>query len=131
MVNRQSRDDRWLYSVDQYKTAEQDPPHLAAIAPDEALADIQQRIRPGRDHTDCSFDVQYLGVQGRPGLLKLPNYRSEHAPRDDHRQGGTGDRRPVALDYLENPFDDAFCRIRSPITQVAKIKVPVFVEEVA
>ena len=34
---------------------------------------------------------------------------------------------PIALAYLENPFDDAFYQERSPITQVAKIKVPVFV----
>ncbi len=36
---------------------------------------------------------------------------------------------PVALAYLENPFDDAFYRVRSPITQVAKIHVPVFIED--
>ena len=36
--------------ITQFKTAETDPPHLAAIAPDEALADIyNDAYAPGRD----------------------------------------------------------------------------------
>jgi hypothetical protein len=37
--------------------------------------------------------------------------------------------RQVALDYLENPFDDAFYRLRNPITEAGRINVPVFVED--
>ncbi len=37
--------------------------------------------------------------------------------------------KPIAFDYLENPYDDAFYYSRSPITQVSKIRVPVFVED--
>src|SRR6476620_6718934 len=35
--------------------------------------------------------------------------------------------RSIAFDYLENPYEDSFYYDRSPITKVAKIKVPTFV----
>ena len=35
--------------------------------------------------------------------------------------------RSIAFDYLEHPYEDAFYYDRSPITKVAKIKVPAFV----
>jgi uncharacterized protein len=112
----------------QYKTAEQDPPHLAAIAPDEALADIYNDAYAPGGIMSLSFDVQYLGVQGGPGLLS-PNTDPSMIPGTITAKEEQATGRPVALDYLENPFDDAFYRTRSPITQVAKIKVPVFVED--
>lgn len=114
--------------ITQYKTAEQDPPHLAAIAPDLALADIyNDAFSPGGIES-LSFDAQYLAVQGAPGLL-TPNTDSSMIPGTitAKQQQATG--KPIALDYLENPFEDRFYYDRSPITQVAKIRVPVFVQD--
>lgn len=112
----------------QYKTAEQDPPHLAAIAPDEALADIYNDAYAPGGIVSLSFDAQYLGVQGGPGLL-TPNTDPSMLAGTITAKEEQATGRPVALDYLENPFDDAFYRIRSPITEVTKINVPVFVED--
>ena len=112
----------------QYKTAETDPPHLAAIAPDEALADIyNDSFAPG-GILSLSFDGQYVAVQGGPGLV-TPNTGAGMLPGTVTAKEGQATGTPIALAYLENPFDDAFYRLRSPITQVAKIKVPVFVED--
>jgi hypothetical protein len=114
--------------ITQFKTAETAPPHLTAIAPDEALADIYNDAFAPGGILSASFDAQYLAVQGGPGLL-TPNTDASMLPGTlaGKQQQLTG--RPVALDYLENPFDDQFYRERSPITQVAKIRVPVFVED--
>ncbi len=114
--------------ITQFKTAETDPPHLAAIAPDEALADIYNDAFAPGGIMSLSFDAQYLAVQGGPGLL-TPNTDPSMIPGTitAKQQQATG--KPIALDYLANPFDDAFYADRSPITQVSKIRVPVFVED--
>jgi hypothetical protein len=114
--------------ITQLKTAETDPPHLAAIAPDEALADIYNDAFAPGGILSASFDGQYLAVQGGPGLL-TPNTDPSMIPGTltAKEQQATG--RPIALDYLENPFEDQFYYDRSPITQVANIRVPVFVED--
>jgi hypothetical protein len=112
----------------QYKTAELDPPHLAAIAPDEALADIYNDAYAPGGIVSLSFDGQYLAVQGGPGLL-TPNTDQSmlQGTITAKEQQATG--RPIALDYLENPFDTAFYHERNPITLVDKINVPVFVTD--
>ena len=114
--------------ITQVKTAETDPSHLAAIAPDESLADIYNDAYAPGGIVSLSFDSQYIAVQGGPGLLS-PNTSPGMLPgtvaAKDEQATGT----PVALAYLANPFDDAFYRVRSPITQVAKIHVPVFIED--
>jgi putative CocE/NonD family hydrolase len=114
--------------ITQFKTAETDPPHLAAIAPDEALADIYNDAYAPGGILSLSFDAQYLAVQGGPGLV-TPNTDASMIPGTitAKQQQATG--RQVAFDYLENPFDDRFYADRSPITQVGNIKVPVFVED--
>jgi hypothetical protein len=112
----------------QYKTAEEDPPHLAAIAPAEALADIYNDAYAPGGIVSLSFDGQYIAVQGGPGLL-TPNTDPGMLPGTITAKEQQAGSTPIALDYLEHPFNDAFYRIRSPITQVAKIKVPAFVED--
>jgi uncharacterized protein len=112
----------------QYKTAELDPPHLAAIAPDEALADIYNDAYAPGGIMSLSFDGQYIAVQGGPGLL-TPNTDPSMLPGtiSAKEQQATGNQ--VWFDYLENPLDDAFYQLRNPITEVSKITVPVFVED--
>jgi putative CocE/NonD family hydrolase len=110
----------------QYLTAEQDPPHLAAIAPDEALADIYNDAAYPGGILSLSFDAQYLAVQGAPGLA-TPNSEASMIPGTLTAKYEQATGRSVAFDYLENPFDDSFYRERSPITRVSKIHVPVFV----
>ena len=114
--------------ITQYKTAETDPSHLAAIAPDEALADIYNDAYAPAGIFSLSFDAQYIGVQGGPGLLTpntSPAMLAGTLTGKVQQASGT----PIALAYLENPFDDAFYRTRSPITRVARIHVPVFVQD--
>ena len=114
--------------ITQLKTAETGPSHLAAIAPNEALADIYNDAFAPGGIMSLSFDSQYLAVQGGPGLL-TPNTDASMIPGTltAKQQQATG--RPIALDYLEHPFDDGFYAERSPITGVSKIHVPVFVED--
>ena len=112
--------------ITQYETAEQDPAHLAAIAPNEALADVYNDAAYPGGILSLSFDAQYLAVQGAPGLL-TPNSEPDMIPGTLTAKFEQATGRSIAFDYLENPYDDAFYRERSPITRVSKIKVPVFV----
>lgn len=112
----------------QYKTAEQDPSHLYAIAPDEALADIYNDAYAPGGIMSLSFDAQYIAVQGAPGLL-TPNTDPSMIPGTITAKEQQATGTPIEFDYLENPFDDAFYQERNPITEVSKIKVPVFVED--
>jgi putative CocE/NonD family hydrolase len=110
----------------QYLVAELDPSHLAAIAPDEALADIYNDAAYPGGILSMSFDTQYLGVQGGPGLL-TPNTSAQMAQGTitAKQQQATG--RSIAFDYLAHTTDDGFYRARSPITEVSRIHVPVYV----
>lgn len=114
--------------ITQFKTAETDPPHLAAIAPDEALADIYNDAYAPGGIVSASFDGQYLAVQGGPGLL-TPNTDPSMVPGTLTAKQEQLTGNPIAFAYLENPFDDQFYRARSPITQVSRIRVPVFIED--
>ena len=114
--------------ITQYKTAETDPPHLAAIAPGEALADIYNDAYAPGGIVSLSFDTQYLAVQGGPGLL-TPNTDPSMIPGTLTAKQEQATGKPIAFDYLANPFEDSFYWEHSPITQVAKIHVPVFVED--
>jgi hypothetical protein len=114
--------------ITQYRTAEQAPPHLAAIAPDEALADLfNDAFAPGGIDS-LSFDAQYLAVQGGPGLL-TPNSDPTMVPGTITAKEQQAASKPVALDYLQNPYEDQFYYDRSPVTGVSKITVPVFVQD--
>jgi putative CocE/NonD family hydrolase len=114
--------------ITQYRTAEQDPPHLAAIAPDEALADLYNDAFAPGGIDSLSFDAQYLAVQGGPGLL-TPNSDPSMIPGTITAKQQQAASRPIALDYLENPFEDQFYYDRSPVTDVSRISVPVFVQD--
>jgi hypothetical protein len=114
--------------ITQYKTAETDPPHLAAIAPDVALANIYNDAFAPGGIMSLSFDTQYLGVQGGPGLL-TPNTDPSMIPGTLTAKDQQATGAPIAFAYLENPYDDQFYIQRSPITRVSRIHVPVFVED--
>jgi hypothetical protein len=114
--------------ITQLKTAELDPPHLAAIAPDEALADIYDDAYAPGGIISASFDGQYIAVQGAPGLL-APNTDTSMLQGTVTAKVDQATSRPVALDYLESPFDDAFYQLRNPITLVNRITVPVFITD--
>jgi putative CocE/NonD family hydrolase len=112
--------------ITQYLTAEQDPPHLAAIAPIEAFADIYNDAAFPGGIESLFFDSQYLAVQGAPGLTG-PNTEPSMIPGTLTAKYEQATGRSIAFDYLENPYEDSFYYERSPITRVAKIRVPVFV----
>jgi putative CocE/NonD family hydrolase len=114
--------------ITQLKTAETDPSHLAAIAPGESLADIYNDAYAPGGIVSLSFDGQYIAVQGGPGLL-TPNTSPAMLPGTITAKQEQASSTPIALAYLENPFDDHFYRVRSPITRVARIHVPVFIED--
>jgi uncharacterized protein len=114
--------------ITQFKTAETQPPHLAAIAPDLGLADIyNDAFAPGGIES-LSFDGQYLAVQGAPGLV-TPNSDPSMIAGTVTAKYDQASGRPIAFDYLEHPYDDDFYSGHSPITQVDRIRVPVFVED--
>jgi|GEM_PF-2452093 len=110
----------------EYLTAEEDPSHLSAIAPDEALSDIYNDAASPGGILSLFFDGQYLGLQGTLGLSGV-NTEPSMIPGTLTGKFEQGTGRSIAFDYLENPYNDSFYYERSPITRVGKIKVPVFV----
>ncbi len=110
----------------QYLTAEQDPRHLAAIAPDEALADIYNDAAYPGGILSLSFDAQYLGLQTSLGLTGV-NTEPSMIPGTITAKYEQATGRSIAFAYLENPYEDSFYYERSPITLASKIKVPTFV----
>src|SRR5947208_14124828 len=112
--------------ITQYLTAEQQPPHLAAIAPVEALSDVYNDAAFPGGIESLFFDSQYLAVQGAPGLTG-PNTEPSMIPGTLTAKYEQATGRSIAFDYLENPYEDSFYYQRSPITKVSKITVPAFV----
>lgn len=110
--------------ITQLLAAEQQPPHLSAIVPVVALSDL---YRDGYAHggiPNLFFDVQYIGVQGGPGMAGTntsPALAQMSVMGKIQQLTGA----PIAFDYLARPNDDPFYRDRSPIYNAMKIKVPV------
>jgi len=128
--------------ITQYLTAELQPPHLVAIAPEVALSDIYRDAYTYDGIPDFFFDTQYNAVQGGPGLASgnvgepgASNSGIDTDPVDglnallsttSAKQAQAGSR-PVALDYLSRPNDDSWYHDRSPYYRVNRITVPVMI----
>ncbi|HET6908379.1 MAG TPA: CocE/NonD family hydrolase [Mycobacteriales bacterium] len=128
--------------ITQYLTAEMRPPGLVAIAPEVALSDIYRDAYTYDGIPDFFFDTQYNGVQGGPGLVSGnfgepgdSNSGFDTSPADwldallsttSAKQAQAGSR-PVALDYLSRPYDNAWYHARSPFYRVDRISVPVMI----
>ncbi len=110
----------------QYLTAEQDPRHLAAIAPDEALADLYNDAAYPGGILSLFFGAQYLGLQTSLGVTG-PNTEPSMIPGTLTAKYEQATSRSIAFAYFENPYQDSFYSERSPITLASKIKVPAFV----
>jgi predicted acyl esterase len=110
--------------ITQLLAAGQEPPHLAAIAPQVVISDL---YRDGFAHggiPSIFFDAQYILVQGGPGVggtNTSPELLEMSVLGKIQQLTGT----PIAFDYLERPDDDPFYRDRSPISVVSRIHVPV------
>lgn len=110
--------------ITQLLAAEQQPAHLAAIAPQVPISDL---YRDGFAHggiPSIIFDLQYIVVQGGPGYAGTnldPALLQVSVLGKIQQLLGT----PIAFDYLERPNDDVFYRDRSPIYNANRIKVPV------
>jgi putative CocE/NonD family hydrolase len=113
-------------AIMEYLTAEEDPSHLAAIVPDEGLADIYNDAAYPGGILSLFFDSQYLGLQGTLGLSGV-NTEPSMIPGTLEAKYEQATGRSIAFDYLENPYEGPFYYERSPITRVANIRVPVFV----
>lgn len=128
--------------ITQYLTAEQQPPHLAAIAPDVSLSDLYRDAYTFDGVPDLFFDGQYLGVQGGPGLASGdvpfggdsgagtstdPQVHVQGAVDTAGAKAGQAQGRPVMFDYLARPNDDEWYHQRSPFYRVNRIKVPVLI----
>jgi putative CocE/NonD family hydrolase len=128
--------------ITQYLTAEQQPPHLAAIAPQMALSDLYRDAYTYDGVPDLFFDGQYIAVQGGPGLLSgdVPEGGDSGAGTSSdpaaHAQGAQDTAvakadqvqgRPILFDYLARPNDDRWYHQRSPFYRVDRIKVPVLI----
>ncbi|MFL5846136.1 MAG: CocE/NonD family hydrolase [Solirubrobacteraceae bacterium] len=110
--------------ITQYLTAEQQPPHLAAITPIVAVSDLYRDAYAHGGVPNVFFDAQYIGVQGGPGYAAGNN---DPALLADTVTAKLGQSPPgmIAFDYLARPNDDRFYRDRSPIYHADKITVPV------
>lgn len=126
--------------ITQYLTAEQRPPHLAAIAPEVALSDLYRDAYTYDGVPDFFFDGQYIGVQGGPGYLSgdLPEGGDSGSGTDPGAiPQGVSDTvaakvaqaqgRPIMFDYLARPNDDRWYHQRSPFYRVGRINVPVLI----
>ena len=106
------------------------PPHLAAITPAVALADIYRDAFTHGGILNLFFDTQYIAVQGAPGTL---GGNSDPALLGDTLKAKIDQSQTpmgfIAFDYLARPFDDPFYRDRSPIYNAHKIKVPALIIE--
>jgi predicted acyl esterase len=111
--------------ITQYLTAEQQPPHLVAIAPQVALADLYRDAFAHGGIPNIFFDAQYIAVQGGPGLVG-PGGTSQ-LPMTVRAKIGQLLGTPIALDFLARPNDDPFYRDRSPYYRANRIKVPVLI----
>ena len=112
--------------ITQYLTAEQKPPHLAAITPAVAISDL---YREGYTHggvPNLFFDAQYIAVQGGPGAagVNTDPMLLEETLAAKLGQSAVG---TISFDYLERPNDDAFYRDRSPIYNADEIEVPALI----
>ena len=112
--------------ITQYLTAEQQPPHLAAIAPTVALGDVYRDAFTHGGIPNLSFDAQYIAVQGAPGAAgtNTDPYLLEETLAAKLGQSPPG---TIAFDYLERPNDDPFYRDRSPIYRAERIEVPTLI----
>ena len=128
--------------ITQYLTAELQPPHLAAIAPEVALSDVYRDAYTYDGIPDFFFDTQYNAVQGAPGLVSgnvgeggasNSGFDTDPASQLDGLLTTTSAKqaqaqsRPVAFDYLARPNDDPWYHQRSPYYRVDRIQVPVLI----
>lgn len=109
--------------ITQLLTAGRRPPHLAAIAPQVALADLYRDAYTHGGVPNLFFDAQYVAVQGVPGALS-----ANHDPAllEETLEAKLG-QSPVgtpAFDFLARPEDGRFYRDRSPIRVADRIEVP-------
>lgn len=110
--------------ITQYLTAEQQPPHLAAITPLVAVSDLYRDAYVHGGVPNIFFDAQYIAVQGGPGYASA---NDDPALLEETVKAKAGQSLPgmIAFDYLSRPTDDKFYRDRSPIYNADKITVPV------
>lgn len=128
--------------ITQYLTAEKQPPHLAAIAPEMALSDLYRDAYTYDGVPDLFFDGQYIAVQGGPGLLSGdvpvggdsgagtstdPAAYAQGAQDTAVAKAAQAQGRPITFDYLARPNDDRWYHARSPFYRVDRIKVPVLI----
>jgi putative CocE/NonD family hydrolase len=130
--------------ITQYLTAEMQPPHLVAIAPEVALSDLYRDAYTYDGVPDIFFDAQYIGVQGGPGVASGnfgepgasnsgfdsdPAHWLDALVRTASAKQAQAGSRPVALDYLQRPNDDAWYHARSPFYRLNRIKVPAMISD--
>lgn len=128
--------------ITQYLTAEEQPPHLAAIAPEVALSEVYRDAYTYDGVPDFFFDGQYIAVQGGPGLLSGdvpfggdsgantdtdPATNAQGAQDTATAKADQAQGRPITFDYLARPDDDSWYHQRSPFYRVNRIKVPVLI----
>jgi uncharacterized protein len=129
-------------AITQYMTAEQQPPHLVAIAPDVGLSDVYRDAFTYDGVPDFFFDSQYIAVQGAPGAASgdigvggasgsgtdtNPSHETQGVLNTTSAKLSQAKSRPPALDYLERPNDDQWYHDRSPFYRVGSIQVPVLI----
>ena len=116
--------------ITQYLAAELRPPHLAAITPAVALADVYRDAFAHGGIQSFFFDSQYLGVQGVPGTVGT---NTDPALLEDTLKAKIDQSETplgfIAFDYLKRPNDGPFYWERSPVYRADRIGVPALVIE--
>lgn len=113
--------------ITQYLTAEQQPPHLAAITPIVALSDLYREGYTHEGIPNWFFDMQYLAVQQPAGLVG-PNTDPDLLDETIAGKVGQLTATPeLPFDYLSRPLDGPFYRERSPIYNASRIEVPALI----
>ncbi|HEV3229904.1 MAG TPA: CocE/NonD family hydrolase [Solirubrobacteraceae bacterium] len=113
--------------IDQYFTAEQQPPHLTVITPVSALSDLYREGYTHEGIPNFFFDAQYLGVQQPASLSGFNSDASLFSETINAKIQQVPGSAGIAFDYLERPDDGPFYQDRSPLYHADRITVPALI----
>jgi putative CocE/NonD family hydrolase len=121
-------------AINQFLTAEQDPPGVKAAFPIVPMSDAYRDVTFGGGASDTSFIPSWLGLVTALGMLPpnyTPNDPSEAAKiLVQHTGGALTFQGAQVLDTATGgnaAFDTPFYTVRSPIERIAEDHVPTFI----
>jgi putative CocE/NonD family hydrolase len=121
-------------ALNQFLTAEQQPPHLKAMFPIVPMGDAYRDIAVSGGQVNTSFIPLWLGLVSALGLLP-PTYSGTNPVGGgttvaSHASSIAGFQASVVASAAsggDQAYDGPFYRLRSPIERISKVTVPTFV----